>query len=55
MTFLIVEPSLLPILMGPNTRLTILFSNTFTLRYSLNIRDHVSQPTQFATDYGLTY
>ena len=44
MKFLIVEPSLLPILLGPNIRLRILFSNTLSLRSSLNARDHVSQP-----------
>ena len=31
-------------LLGPNTRLRILFSNTLSLHSSLNIRDHVSQP-----------
>ena len=31
-------------LMGQNIRLKILFSNTLSLRSSLNIRDHVSQP-----------
>ena len=40
MKFLIVKPFPLPILilLGPNIRLRILFSNT------LNVRDHVSQP-----------
>ena len=28
----------------PNIRLRILFSNTLSLRSSLNVRDHVSQP-----------
>ena len=31
-------------LLGPNTRLRILFSNTLSLDSSLNVRDHVSQP-----------
>ena len=46
MMFLIVEPSPLPFssLLGPNIRLRILFSNTLSLRSSLNVRDHVSQP-----------
>jgi len=44
MKFLIVEPSPLPILLGPNIRLRILFSNTLSLHSSLNVRDHVSQP-----------
>ena len=43
--FLIVEPSVLPILipLGPNIRLRNLISNTLSLRSSLNVRDHVSQ------------
>ena len=40
MKFLIVHPS--PLL-GPNIRLSILFSNTLSLDSSLNVRDHVSQ------------
>ena len=44
MKFLIVEPSPLPILLDPNIRLRILFSNTLSLDSSLNVRDHVSQP-----------
>ena len=31
-------------LLGPNIRLRILFSNTFSLHFSLNLRDHGSQP-----------
>ena len=31
-------------LLGPNTLLRILFSNTLMLHSSLNVRDHVSQP-----------
>ena len=44
MKFLIVEPSPLSSLLGPNIRLRILFSNTLSLDSSLNVRDHVSQP-----------
>jgi hypothetical protein len=43
MKFLIVEPSPLPIFI-PNILLKILFSNNPSLRSSLNVRDHVSQP-----------
>ena len=41
--FLIVEPSPFPviILLDPNIRLRILFSNTLNLRSCLNVRDHV--------------
>ena len=31
-------------LLGPNNRLRILFSNTLSLRSSLNVGDHASQP-----------
>ena len=31
-------------LLGPNTRLRVLFSNTLSLYPSLNVRDHASQP-----------
>ena len=46
MKFHIVKPPLLPILiiLGPNNRLRILFSNTLSLRPFLIVRDHVSQP-----------
>ena len=44
MKFLIVEPSPLPILLGPNIRLRILFTNTLSLRSFYNVRDHVTQP-----------
>ena len=44
MKFLIVEPSPLPILLGPNIHLRILFSNTLSLDSSLNLRDHAAQP-----------
>ena len=30
--------------LGPNIRLRILFSNALSLHFSLNVRDHVSQP-----------
>ena len=33
-----------PSLFGPNTRLSILFSNTLSLCFSINIRAHVSHP-----------
>jgi hypothetical protein len=36
---------LLPLPLGPNTRLNALFSNTFNLRYSLHLRDHISTHT----------
>ena len=46
MKLLIKEPSSLPIssFLGPNNRLKILFSNTISLRSSLNVREHVSHP-----------
>ena len=46
MNFIIMEPSPLPIssLFGPKIRLRILFSNTLSLHFSLNVRDHVLQP-----------
>ena len=47
MKFLIVNPSPLPIRirLGPKyIRLMILFSNTFSLHSSLNVRDHASNP-----------
>jgi hypothetical protein len=43
MEFLTKEPSLLPILLGPNIRLETLFSNTLSLHSFLNVRDHVAQ------------
>ena len=45
-TFLIVEPSTLPILipLAPKYSPQDLFSNTLSLHSSLNVRDHVSQP-----------
>ena len=46
MKFLIVQPSslLLRIPLGPEIRFTILFSNTLSLRSSLNVRDQAPQP-----------
>ena len=46
MKFLIVEPSPLTIRipLGPIFRLRIPFSNTFSLRYSLKVRNNASQP-----------
>ena len=46
MKFLIVELSIAPFssILGPNILLKILFSNTLSLRSSLNVRDHVLRP-----------
>ena len=46
MKLLVVEPSPLPILIPLGSKYSIgtLFSNTLSLRSSLNVRDHVSQP-----------
>ena len=45
MKFLVMEPSPLPTpsLLGFNIRLRILFSNTLSMRSSLNERDHDSE------------
>jgi hypothetical protein len=32
------------IILGPNIRVSILFSNTLSLRSSIDARDHISQP-----------
>ena len=42
-------------LLGPNIRLRILFSNTLSLRSSLNVRDHASQPSQLAILFFFIY
>ena len=42
--FLIPEPSPLPIPLGPNICLRILFLNTLIQHSSLNIKNHVSEP-----------
>ena len=57
MKFLVVEPSLLPILilLGLKYSLMILFSNTLSLDSSLNVRDHVSQPHSTAGNIIVLY
>ena len=42
-------------LLGPNTRLRILFSNTLNLDFSLNVRDHVSQPFSTTGNHQTTF
>ena len=41
--------------MGPNILLSILFSNTFSLRFSLNVRDQVSHPYKTKGKIRLLY
>ena len=41
--------------LGPNIHLRILFSNTLSLDYSLNVRDHVSQPYSTAGNIIVLY
>ena len=43
--FLIVEPSPLPNPITPDIRLRMLFSNTFSLRSSLNVRGKIDNIT----------
>jgi hypothetical protein len=38
------QPRVISSLFGPNILLSILFSNTFSLCSSFNVRDHVSHP-----------
>jgi len=42
-------------LLGPNTLLNTLFSNTLSLRSSLNVRDHVSHPYKTAGKITVLY
>ena len=42
-------------LLGPNTRLRILFSNTLSLPSSFNIKDHASQPYSRSSNIIVLY
>ena len=39
-------------LLDPNIRLRILFSNTLSLHFSFNVRDHVSQPYSTTSNHN---
>jgi hypothetical protein len=40
------------VLLGPNTLLNTLFSNTLSLRFFLNVSDQVSHPYKQSNNYG---